>query len=249
LTSHLLVEALTGSECLDADGLTERKGTDPMSGKNIHHQSTYGPCKLTKLDLMGIRFVENGGDGSGAGGEGGDGSGGDGADDANKGADKTNFTAPASQEELDRIISARLARERATKFGDYDDLKKKAEELDSLKEKSKTADQKAIDAAKDEGRNEVRAVLAAERVSNALAKALAGRIPDAAALLDLDRSQFIKDGTANTELIDAWVQEHSTEVEKQQKKKGDPGQGRQDEGNGSITAGQSAYEARHPRKQ
>lgn len=217
-----------------------------MSGSNIHHASTFGPCKLSKLDLMGIRFAENGGDGTGAGG--------DGADDANKGGGgdgkggdgKSTFTPPSSQDELDRIIATRLSRERAN-FADYDELKQKAAERDRLIDEAKTADQKAIDAARDEGRNEVRQVLASERVSNALAKALNGRVPDAAALLDLDRKQFIKDGGADLDKIQAWVTEHSAEVK--QEKKGDPGQGRQDEGNGSLSAGQSAYEARHPRKQ
>lgn len=232
-----------------ADGLTEEREQTPMSGSTIHHTSTYGPCKLSKLDLMGIRFADKGGDGSGAGGgeeggennsdKGGEGKGGDG---------KSQFTPPTSQEEFDRIIAQRLQRERAN-YADYDDLKKKAADLDKLREEQKTADEKALDAAKEEGRNEVRSVLAAERVSNALAKALTGRLPDAAALLDLDRSQFVKDGgTADVEKIQAWVEAHSTEV-KQDGKKGDPGQGRQDEGNGSLAAGQAAYAARHPRKQ
>jgi hypothetical protein len=220
-----------------------------MSGSNIHHTSTFGPCKLSKLQLMGIRFVENGGDGTGAGGDGSgdDANKGGGAGDGKGGDGKSSFTPPSSQDELDRIIATRLSRERAN-FADYDELKQKAAERDRLIEEAKTADQKAIDAARDEGRNEVREVLAAERVSNALAKALTGRVPDAAALLDLDRKQFIKDGSADLDKIQAWVSEHSTEPEKQQKK-GDPGQGRQDDGNGSISAGQSAYEARHPRKQ
>lgn len=216
-----------------------------MSGSNTHHTSTYGPCKLSKLDLMGIRFADNGGDGTGAGG--------DGTDDANKGGggdgkggDGKSYTPPESQEEFDRIIAQRLQRERAN-FADYDDLKKKAADLDKLREEQKTADEKALDAAKEEGRNEVRSLLAAERVSNALAKALNGRVPDAAALLDLDRSQFIKDGGADVEKITAWVEANSTEQEKPAKK-GDPGQGRQDDGNGSISAGQSEYEKRHPRK-
>lgn len=56
------------------------------------------------------------------------------------------FIAPASQEEFDRIIGDRLARERA-KFGDYSDLKAKAEQFDALEEKNKTDLQKALDRA------------------------------------------------------------------------------------------------------
>ncbi|WP_407316650.1 hypothetical protein UQW22_09920 [Isoptericola halotolerans] len=43
------------------------------------------------------------------------------------------FKAPESQEELNRIIESRLARERA-KFADYDDLKSKAERFDKAEE-------------------------------------------------------------------------------------------------------------------
>lgn len=52
------------------------------------------------------------------------------------------FAAPASQEELDRIIQARLDRERK-KFADYDDLKASAAELAQIKEANKTEAEKA----------------------------------------------------------------------------------------------------------
>lgn len=44
----------------------------------------------------------------------------------------TEFEAITSQEEFDRRLSARLARERS-KFGDYDELKAKAEQFDEAK--------------------------------------------------------------------------------------------------------------------
>jgi hypothetical protein len=44
------------------------------------------------------------------------------------------FKAPASQEELDRIIQKRLDRERA-RYADYDDLKARAEKVGELEEK------------------------------------------------------------------------------------------------------------------
>lgn len=47
------------------------------------------------------------------------------------------FTPPASQEELNKIISERVARERA-KFADYSDLKSKAAKFDELDQASKT---------------------------------------------------------------------------------------------------------------
>ena len=54
------------------------------------------------------------------------------------------FAAPASQEELDRIIQARLDRERK-KFGDYDELKKAADRLKALEEANKTEAEKAAE--------------------------------------------------------------------------------------------------------
>jgi len=64
-------------------------------------------------------------------------------------ADKTDakeFKPIASQEDLDRIVQNRVARERA-KFGDYDDLQKKASEFDKLQESQKTEIQKVSDRA------------------------------------------------------------------------------------------------------
>ena len=52
------------------------------------------------------------------------------------------FKAPASQEELDRIIQSRLARDRA-KFADYDELKKAAEKLSQLEEANKSEAEKS----------------------------------------------------------------------------------------------------------
>ena len=60
--------------------------------------------------------------------------------------DSKAFTPPASQADLDQIINARLARERA-KFADYDDLKSKAAKFDEVEEANKTELQKALDKA------------------------------------------------------------------------------------------------------
>jgi hypothetical protein len=121
-------------------------------------------------------------------------------------------------------------------------------ERDELRTKSQSAEDRAIDDAKEAGRAEVRAELAAERVKNALEKALTGRMPDAGALLDLDRSQFITDGRADTEAIAEWVEKHSTEPDK--KKNPDLGQGRRSgsAASGGIQAGRDRYEQKHPRK-
>lgn len=94
-------------------------------------------------------------------------------ENANKGGqeNENEFKAPASQEELDRIISTRLDRERA-KFGDYDDLKAKAVEYDKAQEASKSELQKVADraAAAEKERDELRK--ASLRAEVALSKGL-----------------------------------------------------------------------------
>lgn len=67
--------------------------------------------------------------------------------DAGEHTDETTeetFKAPASQEELDRIIQARLDRERK-RFSDYDDIKAKAAKYAELEEANKTEAQKTAD--------------------------------------------------------------------------------------------------------
>lgn len=59
-------------------------------------------------------------------------------------AQASSYTPPASQEELDRIIGERLARERA-KFDDYDDLKAKADKFDEAEAKNKTEAERLAD--------------------------------------------------------------------------------------------------------
>lgn len=56
------------------------------------------------------------------------------------------WTPPASQDELNRIISERVTRERA-KYADYAELKTKAAEFDRLAESQKTETQKALERA------------------------------------------------------------------------------------------------------
>ena len=55
------------------------------------------------------------------------------------------FKPIASQEEVDRIVAARIQRERA-KFADYDQLKQQAAELAKIQESRKTAEQKQAEA-------------------------------------------------------------------------------------------------------
>lgn len=82
-----------------------------MSGiEQIKTTPCYGPRKLGRLELMGIRFVNEGGTGD-------------------EGANNT-FTPITSQEELDKALGGRLARER-DKFKDYDAIKDKASKYDA----------------------------------------------------------------------------------------------------------------------
>lgn len=114
------------------------------------------------------------------------------------------WTPPASQADLDRIITERLAREKA-KFADYDDLKRKAAEHDKAAEAAKTEHEKAVEAARKEGMTEALKV-ANSRLVSAEARALAAEAQfqdpgDAVRLLDLSDVTVADDGTVDTEGI------------------------------------------------
>lgn len=114
------------------------------------------------------------------------------------------FEAITSQDEFDRRLSARLARERE-KFSDYDALKAKAEAHDQALEEAKTEQDKAVDAARKEG--ETTATQAADRkIVRAEAKALAGTMAfrdpaDAVAFLDLSKVKVDDNGDADAEAL------------------------------------------------
>lgn len=86
----------------------------------------------------------------------------------------TEFAPIQSQEDFDRRIQDRLARERA-KYSDYDTLKSAAGEFEQFKEASKTEQQKAIDAAKSEGAQEATGKFT-KRIMNAEIKATAASL-------------------------------------------------------------------------
>ncbi len=189
----------------------------------------FGPRAFTKFDLMGVRFAND------LDGE-------DGANDGGKGG----FTPPADQAALDKIIETRLAREQA-KFKDHDTFKAAAEELARLKaskpDGEKTSEEIA-EAAREEGRTEVRQILAVERVNNALTAALVGRaINPNVLVMGFDKSQFISGDGADTDAIDAWVKANSTEV----KSGGQaiPGAGERDStaNGGTVQAGRDLYDS------
>lgn len=81
------------------------------------------------------------------------------------------WKAPASQDELNKIIEVRLARERS-KFSDYEDVKAKAAEFDKAQEASKTEVQKAAERAEKAEKQLAAVQSEANRNAVALAKGL-----------------------------------------------------------------------------
>lgn len=63
---------------------------------------------------------------------------------ADQGGDSGNYTPPATQADLDRIIADRLSRERS-KYADYEDLKAKAQRLAEIEEANKTEAEKVAE--------------------------------------------------------------------------------------------------------
>jgi hypothetical protein len=62
-------------------------------------------------------------------------------------------TTTFSQEDVDRVVSERLARERA-KFADYNDLKSKAKRLAEIEDANRSETEKAVEKARAEARAE-----------------------------------------------------------------------------------------------
>jgi hypothetical protein len=123
------------------------------------------------------------------------------------------FKAPATQADLDRIIEARLARERA-QYADYADLKKKADEHDAYVESQKTESQKAIDAAKTEATTATTQTFLS-RIVGAEVKALAGAAgfndpADALQVLD-PKNLPVKGDEPDTDAIKALVEKLATD--------------------------------------
>lgn len=114
------------------------------------------------------------------------------------------FKAPASQEELNRIVGERLARERQ-KFADYNDLKAKAKRLEEIEAASASDLEKAVKAAREEGKAEV--ITAANtrlRVAEARALAAEARFRNpalAVKAIDLDSVKVGEDGSVDADAI------------------------------------------------
>lgn len=103
------------------------------------------------------------------------GEGADGADDTPKGEEgdggAKEFTPIQSQDELDRVIRGRLARQKE-QFAGHDEYKRKAEEFDKLQESAKSETQKLQDAATLAARNASEAEARAMRLEVAMEKGL-----------------------------------------------------------------------------
>lgn len=112
---------------------------------------------------------------------------------------------------------ARKLEDRLKAFGGKtpEEITQMQADLDSARTASQTAEEKAIKDAKQEGRSEVLSILATERVTNALDRALAGREVEHSALLALDRSEFIDGDKADMAKITAWVTDHTKEKKTQ----------------------------------
>lgn len=149
---------------------------------------------------------------------------------------------PPAQEATDWKAEARKWEQRA---------KENVTKLEKLEKQAMTDAEKALDQAREEGRSEVRTLLAQERVRNALTQALNGRVPDAAALLDLDRSQFVKGDGADVDAITEWVTAHSAAPAPtepvMQPKQIDRSQGVRGTTAGTLEAGRAAFERLHPK--
>lgn len=111
---------------------------------------------------------------------------------------------------------ARKLEDRLKAFGGKtpEEITQMQADLDAAHTASQTAEEKAIQDAKQEGRSEVLGILANERVTTAIERALQGRDVDPATLLTLDRSQFIDGDKADMAKITAWVNENTKEKAK-----------------------------------
>lgn len=154
----------------------------------------------TRCDVAGIRFMAD--------------------NEGPEGASGTGFPAdtPVKDMTAEQQVAywkhqSRKHESRATAYGGLTPEQVQAikDENEQLRQAGLTDQQRAIDEAKASGRNEVIGLLANERVTTAIERALQGREVDPAKLLTLDRSQFINGDTADTAKITAWVAENTSE--------------------------------------
>lgn len=177
------------------------------------------------------------------------------------------FKAPQSQEELDKILNAAVARthkqyeplkEKATKWDEHEAEANKPKPKPKDTPKPKDDESAASGVSEDDVDERINTALAArdlelglERVNDHLDKALEGRTFAASTVLGLDRKQFVKDGKfADTEAIKDWVKENSKEIEQpEQRRRQIPGQGDRDSSatGGSVQSGRDIYNDQKPK--
>jgi hypothetical protein len=170
----------------------------------------------------------------------------------------TDFKAPASQADLDRIISDRLARERA-RFADYDDLKSKASQYDALAEASKTEQERAVETARTEATQAEREKSNGRLVASearALAAEAKFRNPALAVkAIELDGIKVNDDGTVDADAVkarlkalsdaDPYLLDDGKAHIRTDKSQGGGGAA---DTKTSVAAGRDLYEQRHPKR-
>jgi hypothetical protein len=187
-------------------------------------------------------------------------------DDKPGGADKdakpddkpAEFQPIASQADLDRILGERLARERA-KYEGFDDFKKKAEEFDKAAEAARTDQEKAVEAARNEGKTEA-LTQANTRLLSAEARALAAEAKFAnpalvVRALDLKDVKVNDDGSVDADAIKAKLKEAADsgafvigDGEKPKPKPDRAQGGAASKGDKSVASGRELFEARRAKK-
>lgn len=122
-------------------------------------------------------------------------------------------------------------------------------DIQDAKSNSLSEQERAVEAAKEEGRAEVRSVLGSERARSAFEKALSGRTVEPGAMLGLNLADFIDGDKAKADEIKTWVDTNSSAV--QQEKKRFPPLGQGDRERSNLTdrdAGQSEADRRFGKK-
>jgi hypothetical protein len=139
---------------------------------------------------------------------GGDPEGGDPEGGQQAAAQQTAWAPPASQEELDKLIEKRLGQERK-KYRDYDSLRAKAEQYDSLAASVQTDQERAVAEAQETGFNAAMGSVVPRLVRAEFKAAALGRLTSeqlSTLLEDVDLTKYVDDdGEPDTERINKKV--------------------------------------------
>lgn len=192
-----------------------------------------------------------GGDGTGDGGDGQGGNAGPGqpgqlgGDGGQGGGHQPGGQRTFTQAELEAIIGDRLARERA-KYGDYDDLKSKASELDKIREAEKT-DLEKLQGAHEETLGKLARVEHDLRITRAAARH--GLSEEAAAFLHGETDEEVEEAAKKLAALTnpAGNAGGGTNDGGANHRRPDPSQGQGSSGDGasSVAAGRERYRMRH----